>query len=448
VTRALTPVSVPRAVGAFLLAGLLVLLALAAVLSVAQRRIAVTEAIRDARTLTDLEAHDVAGWALTDEALVPGTEAHRLLDQVVRERVLGELIVRVKIWDETGRVVYSDDRALIGQRFVLAQDEQEAMRSKEIVAEVSDLGEDENVGEAQFGRLLQVYLGMTTTTGTPLLFETYQPYDTIEDASRRMWLGSLPALVGGLVLLYGVQAPLAYRMARRLRAAQEEREQLLVGALAASDRERSRIAADLHDGVVQGLAGASYTLSAAAEQLRGTAQEQTVRSTALDLRRWVRELRSLLVTVTPPGLHSAGLATTVADLVASLEGRGLVVTLDVGELPDLPDDVEALAYRVAQEAVRNVVRHADAARVRVSLHVEPPGTLLLEVADDGRGFDPAGVSRRHGSVGLELLTSVVAAQHGRLEVVSSPELGTSVTLTVALPTTSRRRTPVPTGADS
>ena len=58
-----------------------------------------------------------------------------------------------------------------------------------------------------------------------------------------------PILLGGLALLYLLQAPLAYRMARRLRRSQEEREALLVGALAASDRERSRIAADLHDGV-------------------------------------------------------------------------------------------------------------------------------------------------------------------------------------------------------
>lgn len=445
--RSLTPVSVPRAVAAFLLAGLLVLLALAAVLTVAQRRIAVAEAIRDARTLTNLEAHDVVGWALTDEALVPGTAAHATLDRVVRQRVLGELIVRVKVWDETGRVVYSDDSALIGQQFPLPEDELEALRSQDIVAEVSDLGEDENVGEAQFGRLLQVYLGLTTPTGTPLLFETYQPYDTIEQASRRMWLGSLPALVGGLALLYVVQAPLAYRMARRLRTAQEEREQLLVGALAASDRERSRIAADLHDGVVQGLTGASYALSASAEQLRGSPQEQTVRSTALDLRRWVRELRSLIVTVTPPGLHTAGLASTVSDLVAALEGRGLTVALEVDELPDLPEDVEALAYRVAQEAVRNVVRHADATRVRVVVHVEDARTLLLQVADDGRGFDPAAVSRRHGSVGLELLASVVAAQGGQLEVASTPELGTSVTLTVALPAPRRRRTAVDTAVD-
>lgn len=92
-----------------------------------------------------------------------------------------------------------------------------------MLAEVSDLDEAENAQEAHYGTLLQVYLGVRTPTGQPLLFETYQPYDTIHEASRRQWLTSLPVLVGGLVLLYLVQAPLAYRRAagsaRRRRSA-------------------------------------------------------------------------------------------------------------------------------------------------------------------------------------------------------------------------------------
>jgi signal transduction histidine kinase len=425
-------------VAVFLLAGLLVLLAITAVLAVAQRRAALNEAIRDARTLTSLEAHDVVGWSLTDDALVPGA-AHDRLDRVVRERVLGELIVRVKVWDETGRVVYSDDTALIGQRFELPPDEVEALRTGRTVAEVSELDEAENAGDAHFGKLLQVYLGVRTPTGTPLLFETYQPYDTITEASRRMWLASTPVLLGGLALLYLVLAPLAYRMASRLRAAQEERELLLLASLAAGDRERTRLAADLHDGVVQGLVGASYTLTAAAHSFEKAGQQDAARTamrTAVDLRRWVRELRSLIVTVAPPALHSQGLRSALSDLVATLEGRGVAVDLAAEGLPALPEEVESLAYRVSQEAVRNIIRHADARTVRVDVRVEPTGrdpALVLTVEDDGRGFDPSAVSRRHGSVGLELLSAVVQAQGGRLEVSTAPERGTCITATFGLP---------------
>jgi two-component system NarL family sensor kinase len=426
--------SVPAAVAGFLLAGLVVVIVIGVFLAVAQHRTAVSEAIRDARTLTELEAHDVIGQQLTDAALVPGP-AYEALDRTVRERVLGSRIVRVKIWDASGRIVYSDDRALVGQHFDLAGEEQEALQGlHRTVAEVTDLGEAENRDERHFGKLLQVYLGVRTPSGRPLLFETYQPYDEITRASRRMWSASLPVLLGGLVLLYLVQAPLAYRMASRLRAAQDQREQLLLSSLGASDKERRRIAADLHDGVVQGLAGASYTLSAVAGRARAsgaTELAETAGSTAVDLRRWVRELRSLVVTITPPALHEQGLAASLSDLASTLEARGVSVQVDVPPDLDLDEATESLVYRVAQEGVRNVVRHAEASRVQLRLR-HRPGLLQLEVADDGRGIDPAATAaRRRGSVGLELLRALVAEHDGTLVV--GPANGGGTTLVMDLP---------------
>src|SRR3954464_14392913 len=94
----LETVSVPKAVAAFLAPGLLVVLLIALSLAVAQRRTATAEAIRDARTLTNLEAVDVIGPVLSDGALSPGP-ARETLDDVVRNRVLGSHIVRVKVWD-------------------------------------------------------------------------------------------------------------------------------------------------------------------------------------------------------------------------------------------------------------------------------------------------------------------------------------------------------------
>ncbi|MCU1693894.1 MAG: Histidine kinase [Frankiales bacterium] len=427
--RAWVSVSVGRAVAVFLVAGLLAMVGVGVLLGLAQRRAAVAEAVRDARTLTNLEAHDVVGPALSSEALRPGP-ARDALDRVVRERVLGDLIVRVKVWDETGLVVYSDDASLVGQRFPLPEDELVALRTGRTAAELSDLDEQENRGERRFGRLLQVYLGVQTPSGQRLLFETYQPYASIREASHRLFLSELPVLVGGLVLLYLLQAPLAYRMAVRLRSAQQQREEHLVAALAAADRERTRIASDLHDGVVQDMAGASWQLSASAERVRATgdvAAADAVDRTARDLRRWVRELRSLIVTVTPPALHDLGLGPALTDLVAVLEGRGTRVELDVDGVPPLEEADEVLAFRVAQEAVRNVVRHAAAARVQVSAGVRD-GALVLAVADDGRGFDRAALPRGRGSVGLELLTAVVAAQGGSVDVASAPGAGTTLTL--------------------
>jgi len=330
-TDRLGTVSVFKAVAAFLVAGFVVLTAIGVVLALALRRTATDEAIREARALTRLEATHIVGPVLQDAALVPGP-SYVLLDRVVRQHVLGSRVVRVKIWDATGRIVYSDDPLLVGKRFPLDSEDLAVLESGGASATVSDLTAQENMGEKKYGTLLQVYLGVRTPTGQRLLFETYQPYQVITDASRRTWLTSLPVLLGGLVLLYLVQAPLAYRMARRLRRSQDEREALLLASLAASDKERATIAADLHDGVVQGLAGASLSLSAAADRARDTDEvsARVMTSTATDLRRWMRELRSLVVTITPPQLHVQGLAASLADLAATLEVRGLAV---VGHQP-------------------------------------------------------------------------------------------------------------------
>jgi signal transduction histidine kinase len=436
-TERLNTVSVPKAVAAFLVAGLVVLTAIGVVLALALRKTATDQAIRDASSLTRLEATDVVGQVLRDEALVKGP-AYQALDRVVRQHVLGSRIVRVKIWDASGRIVYSDDASLVGKRFPLDSEDLSVLRTGGASATVSDLTASENMGEQNFDQLLQVYLGVQTPTGQRLLFETYQPYQTITDSSRRTWLTSLPVLLAGLVLLYLVQAPLAYRMARRLRRSQDEREALLLASLAAADRERVMIAADLHDGVVQGLAGASFSLSAAADQAAGTAAEaaQVMTATATDLRRWMRELRSLVVTITPPQLHVQGLATSLADLAATLEVRGLTVTVEVTGTEELDETTEALVYRAAQEAVRNIVRHADAGTVTLTLargHTASSRVegLILRVRDDGRGFETGdSAARGRGSVGLELLSALVTSHGGSLTVDTSPGRGTELTMWV------------------
>jgi signal transduction histidine kinase len=424
-----------------LVAGLVVLTAIGVALALALRQTATTQAIGDARELTNLEATSVVGPVLTDKALVPGP-AYAALDRVVRQDVLGSRVVRVKVWDATGRIVYSDDTALVGKRFPLAGDELAVLKTGGSSAEVSNLKRSENIEEQKWGRLLQVYQGVQTPTGQRLLFETYQPYKVITDSSRRTWLTTLPVLLAGLILLYLVQAPLAYRMARRLRRSQDEREALLIASLAASDKERATIAADLHDGVVQGLAGASLSLSAAAGRARDSDADsaRVMTSTASDLRRWMRELRSLVVTITPPQLHVQGLASSLTDLAATLEVRGLAVTVDVVGTEQLDETTETLVYRAAQEAARNIVRHADASAVTLSVAREGTNSnssgrreeaLVLRVSDDGCGFDTGGTAARtRGSVGLELLSVLATSHGGGLTVTASPGQGTELVLRV------------------
>src|SRR5205085_11042636 len=176
----------------------------------------------------------------------------------------GTPIVRAKVWDARGRIVYSDARGLIGVKYPLGLAERAVLRRGGIAADASDLARPENRSERRFRKLVEVYASVRATDGTRLLYEDYERSSAISASSQRQWQGLLPALAGALAVLYLIQLPLAYSLARRLRHRQREREELLRRAIDASDLERRRIAADLHDGAVQRLAGVSLSLAAAA----------------------------------------------------------------------------------------------------------------------------------------------------------------------------------------
>jgi signal transduction histidine kinase len=353
---------------------------------------------------------------------------------VVRERVLRDPIVRVKIWTASGRIVYSDAPSLIGARYPLGAAQREALRTGGLDADVSDLAEPENRLERHYDKLLEVYMPIRASNGRPLLFEAYQRFSSISDSGRHLWLKFTPALIGALLLLVLLQLPLAWSMARRLRQGQEERETLLRTTLEASDSERRRIARVLHDGVVQELAGVSYSLSAAAERAgaggdRGI--EEALRRAASQTRDSMRALRSLLVEIYPPRVHEAGLEPALRDLLAPLAREGVETSVTVERGLALGPAVDAHLFRAAQEAIRNVAAHAAAQNVSVSVRREGP-VVALSVIDDGTGFEREGAAPGNGHFGLRLLSDLAAETGGRLEVDSAPGAGTRVTMEVPL----------------
>ena len=219
------------------------------------------------------------------------------------ERVLSGDVVSVRLWTAEGTIVYADDPELIGRQYDLGPDELEILDHGGAEAELSDLSKPENAGQRAFGELLEVYLRVRTPEGKPLLFEVYQRQSTIDSRARDV-LGTLaPLVLVPLVVLMAVELTLAWRMARRLEQSTREREQLLRRAVDSSEAERRRIAADLHDGVVQDMAGVTYTLAALADAAAAAGEdERASRLTAAagETRRSVRSLRSLLVEIYPP----------------------------------------------------------------------------------------------------------------------------------------------------
>ncbi len=424
------PVSVARLIGRFALAGVVALALVSAFTAIASLRIGTDQAIADAQRVTYATGKGIVEPLLDAELLTQDRVALERIDLAVRDNVLGGSLIRIKIWSKEGVIVYSDESRLVGEQFELAADELEVLSTGEAHAGVSDLSADENRFETE-SKLLEVYTRLETTTGEPVIYEAYFRYSGVAAVGRKLWTQFAPIAIGALVLLQLVQLPLAWSMARRLRAGQLERERLLRHAIEASDSERRRIASDLHDGVVQELTGVSLGLAALG---RGeVVSREQVSEASSAIRNSIKSLRSLLVEIHPPNLYEEGLESAVGDLLSGLAARGVTteLTVDLGS-GELPRDVTALMYRTAQEALRNVSAHAQARRVSVDLRLCNDRHVRLSVDDDGRGFSAEQLADRgtEGHVGLRSLADLVADMGGSLEARSSPGQGTSVRVEV------------------
>jgi two-component system NarL family sensor kinase len=347
--------------------------------------------------------------------------------------------MRVKLWDPSGRIVWSDEPRLTGLTFDLGADEQEALRTGETKAEISDLNEPENRFERSMGVLLEVYRRISTTSGEPLLFETYLRYDDATARQQEIWLTFAPISVTVLLLLLLFQLPLGDRMVRKLREGEAERLALQARAADASIDERRRIAGSLHDGIVQDLAAAAYVLSGTTDQLaKGPVGEEKsanltsgLRAAEGAVRGSVAALRSLLIEIYPPHLARAGLPSALRGLANRLQPRDVRLRVDVPDEVDVPPETAALLFRVAQEALINVGRHAHAREVELRV-LQEPGRVLLEITDDGVGFDPAAAAAT-GHFGLRVLTDLAAAAGATLDLATAPGQGTALRLEVPLP---------------
>jgi two-component system, NarL family, sensor kinase len=422
-----------RPVLQFVVTGILSLILVAAVGSWLLSRASATEALNNAAAVTEAVGIGMIEPLITDDLLAQDPGAIALVN-AARKR-MPESILRVKIWTADGLVVYSDEPRLIGRRFRLEDRIADAIAVGETEPELeADTENPENVYEQDLGPMFEVYLPLQGPAGQPVLFESYQDRAAFIASRRRLLEAYLPAALGALIVLWLAQLPLVFRLARRLEARRREREALLRQAVDSSDRERRRIASDLHDGVVQDLAGIQFTLEGAANRADATgdgAMATDLRQAADDTRQGMRRLRGLLVEIHPPNLRALGLSAALSDMVSPLENRGFEVALDVPTDLELDSATEDLLYRVAQEGVRNAVKHSGARRVEVVVD-RNNGSHRLTVVDDGRGFsdDERAARAADGHMGLTLLSELVAEAKGRLIITSTPGGGTRLVLEV------------------
>ena len=328
------PPSTGAAVARFVVGSLIAVAVVAIGGYFALRSITIEEAEKNTRERVQLEGALVEAAGLGDGVLSGHPAALARLEALVLGQVLDDSLMRVKIWSRDGRILYSDQPALIGERYRLGEDERGLFREGGAEAELSDLSEPENRFERAEGELLEAYTTIRTPNGTPVLFEIYQRVDSIEASGERLLSALAPPLLAGLVVLLLIQVPLAWSMARRLQRGHRERERLLESAVEASAQERQRIAADLHDGVVQDLVGVAFGLAPLADDAdrrSAAAEASSLRGAIARLRQGIRGLRTLLVEIHPPNLDSTGLEPALSDLLSPLQAEGVEVELKVEE---------------------------------------------------------------------------------------------------------------------
>ena len=215
----------------------------------------------------------------------------------------------------------------------------------------------------------------------------------------------------------------------------------------AEQRERKRLASELHDYLAQILALGRIKMSQLRQKVSGQASDLTQLVAEIDslLEKAGEYTRSLMAKLNPPVLDELGLPSALNWLAKQMPLHGLLVDVRVSqERVPLPDDQAVLLFQSVRELLINVAKHAGTDRATVSLTINPDEQLCIEVMDHGRGFDPVATEAKseNGHFGLFSVRERMQAMGGRLDVSSRPGEGTMVTMMLPLAKTKQAEEPV------
>jgi signal transduction histidine kinase len=293
--------------------------------------------------------------------------------------------------------------------------------------------------DAELLTILAMALVGSFAVNLALVIVALRPLRALEGTAERVRRGDLDARVPA--------SPLADRDLRRVGDAFNvvldhliaDRTRLLRLAsevIRVGDRERATLARELHDSTAQTLSAVVMQLAAATREVQQpelAARLETARGAALDA---LEEVRMLAHTVHPRVLDDLGLPAALRYLAREMSGHGNVV-IDV-DAPQttlmLGAEQASVLYRVAQEAAGNALVHGSPTKILLRLQLEPEGAVL-EVIDDGRGFDPSAAARTGSGLGIFSMRERVALVDGSFAVDSTPDRGTKITARIPFKST-------------
>jgi signal transduction histidine kinase len=252
----------------------------------------------------------------------------------------------------------------------------------------------------------------------------------------------VPVVAAGSIVMFLLIVARTRGLTREV-TIQDERRRLLGRVLQAAEDERTRIAHDLHDGPVQQLAVLNYDVYRARKritdlqgrvtseglmrELQGT--DEVLEGVEKGLGEETRVLRQLMSALRPPVLDNRGFAEALTEHAQRFEQEhGVAVDIGLGLETRLPPELETVLYRIMQESLTNVAKHAQARRVSVTVDPLDASTVRLRVRDDGIGFDASNVAQllREGHYGLAGMRERASLVGGSVEVGSLPGHGTTI----------------------
>lgn len=412
-----------------------------------------------------VHSHATAAALYTDSFVEPlvqelasgddiGASGRQALDELLLPRAVGEPIVGFRIW-KGDRVVYSNDRSLIGQSFPPSSLRAEAWSGK-VVAEYEHHEPGHEPTSAKGGAILEIYAPVRRSGSNHIiaLAETYQLAPGLPEELERASIGSwlvVSAFTTGMLLLQFVVVHNGNRTIERQRQALNDRIAELSGLLAENHvlsqraQEAHRrvaemneqflrgIGSDLHDGPLQlvamsvlRLGSLRQTVSAAAPTIVEEAMQDldVLRSALQDC---LLEIRNISAGLALPEIENLDLAEVVRAAVARHERRTLCsVALETDEFPGaLPLSIRSCAYRVVQEGLMNAFRHAGGKFQMVRARFTG-AAVEISVCDNGPGPAIAEHLGIQFGQGLSGLRDRVEALGGTLELTSRPEGGASL----------------------
>ena len=383
------------------------------------------------------------------------------IKKLLTETSLGKQIIAFKVWDLSGRVIFSDDPQVVDKVFPMSAALIEASLGN-ISSRIS-FEEEENVTQRQVNpELLEIYspVRLTGTNQVIAVAEYYQTTDELRGeiitAQRNSWL------VVGIVmaLIYAALSGFVRRASNTIDTQQQELNQqigqlqdLLAQNKVLNERVRRaasrvsathehllrRVGADLHDGPAQDLGLALLQIDTVIERFEQLPGEEKQRDllTRLQtlLQGTLQEIRAIATGFSLPQLSTLGLRETFDHVVRAherrAEGKVELLINDIPENASLP--IKIAVYRIVQEALNNAQRYSASATQMVKAHCDGE-QLVFEISDDGQGFDPRALTRKEGHMGLAGMRERVESLGGQFQLESAAGIGTRILVKLPLTT--------------